>query len=146
MNNDLIHILLVEDNPIDVMAFERALEKQKIANPLLRAKDGLEALEMLRGEGGHDPVPQPHIIVLDLNMPRMNGIELLDEIRQDEQLKQSIVFVLTTSEDDQDKTRAYNRQIAGYMSKNDMGYDFLQVIQLLEQFRIAIHFPPGSPE
>ena len=92
-----VNILLVEDDEVDVMAVKRALKTLKIANPFFRAADGIEALEMLRGTGGKKQLPSPYIVLLDLNMPRMDGLEFLDELRQDPALHRSVVFVMTTS-------------------------------------------------
>jgi CheY-like chemotaxis protein len=139
---DPINILLVEDNTIDIKAVERAFRAKKISNPIHIAHNGLEALDVLRGTNGKQQLLQPYIVLLDLNMPRMSGLEFLAEIRDDEILKRSIVFVLTTSEDDRDKAAAYDKQVAGYLSKHDAGGDFLNVIQLLEQFQVSVHFPP----
>lgn len=137
-----INILLVEDNSVDIKAIERAFRARKISNPIHVAYNGLEALDILRGTNGKPQLHQPYIILLDLNMPRMSGLEFLAEIRDDAVLKRSIVFVLTTSEDDRDKTAAYDKQVAGYLSKYDAGGEFLNVIQLLEQFQVSVHFPP----
>ena len=144
MTDDSINILLVEDNDVDVKAVERAFRAQQLSNPLHIAYDGLEALDFLHGRNGKERLPQPYIVLLDLNMPRMNGLEFLAEIRGDPRLKRSIVFVLTTSEDDRDKAAAYDQQVAGYLSKHDAGCDYSNVIQLLEQFRISVHFPPEA--
>lgn len=83
MCNGDIRILLVEDDEVDVLAIQRALKKKRVVNALAVAKDGIEALEILRGENGHQVLPRPHIILLDLNMPRMNGLEFLEVIRAD---------------------------------------------------------------
>ena len=146
MPDDLVRILLVEDNSVDIKAIERAFRAKKISNPILVAYDGLDALDVLRGTNGRERLQQPYVVFLDLNMPRMSGLEFLAEIRDDEALKRSIVFVLTTSEDDRDKTAAYNKQIAGYLSKNDAGAEFLNVIQLVEQFQLSVHFPRDDSE
>lgn len=142
MTDGLFTILLVEDNKIDVMAVKRALQRRGVPNPVRVATDGIETLEILRGELGQPPLEQPYVILLDLNMPRMGGLEFLKEIRKDDVLKKSIVFVLTTSDDDRDKAAAYEQCVAGYFSKYDTDGDFMNVIQVLEQFQTSIHFPP----
>jgi len=142
--DDPINVLLVEDNNVDIKAVERAFRAKKIPNPIRVAHNGLEALDILRGTNGKQQLHQPYIVLLDLNMPRMGGLEFLAEIRDDKVLKRSIVFVLTTSEDDRDKAAAYDKQVAGYLSKHDAGGDFLNVIQLLEQFQVSVHFPPAA--
>src|SRR5262245_54308276 len=102
MEYNTVNFLLVDDDRIDVLALKRALEMNKIANPVYVASDGVQALRMLRGEVGEQRVPWPYIILLDLNMPRMNGLEFLKELRSDPLLHRTVVFVLTTSKDDQD--------------------------------------------
>ena len=139
-----VTILLVEDDEVDVRAIRRGLEKQKISNPLIPATDGIEALQLLRGEGGRTKVPRPYLILLDLNMPRMNGIQFLQELRKDPRLTDSIVFVLTTSAAEEDQVAAYKEHIAGYLVKADAGENFLKAIQLLDKFVITVQFPSGQ--
>lgn len=109
----MVNILLVEDDEVDIMNVQRAFKKNTIQNPLFIARNGLEALEMLRKE----EVPFPHIIILDINMPKMNGIEFLRELRSDDTFKSASVFVMTTSNEDSDKINAYNFNVAGYILK-----------------------------
>ena len=104
-----VNLLLVDDDEVDVQGLKRAFAKSRIGNPITVARDGIEALEFLRGENGRPQLPKPHLILLDLNMPRMNGLEFLKEIRADEDLKKSVVFMITTSKGEEDKARAYNR-------------------------------------
>lgn len=108
-------ILLVEDDEVDIMNVQRAFKKNNISNPLFVCRNGVEALELLRGE--EVPFNSQPIILLDINMPRMNGIEFLKEIRSDEALKSLSVFVMTTSNDDKDKVAAFNLFVAGYILK-----------------------------
>ena len=136
-----VHILLVEDDEIDVRAVRHSLAKQKVSNPLHVAADGVEALEMLRGERGHERLPRPFLILLDLNMPRMNGLEFLDALRQDPELRSAIVFVLTTSNDDRDKMAAYAHNVAGYLLKQDVGDNFMKAIRMIDLFTISVQFP-----
>src|SRR5688572_14332526 len=112
-NEKLVNILLVEDDEVDIMNVKRAFKKNNIQNTLFVANNGLEALDMLRNE----IVPTPQIIILDINMPQMNGIEFLQEIRNDPALKHLSVFVMTTSNEDSDKLNAYNLNVAGYILK-----------------------------
>ena len=130
-----VTILLVEDDEIDVKALRWAFDKLKIANPLVIAHDGVEAWEMLQD------LPRPYLIITDINMPRMNGIELLRKIRQSERCRDSIVFVLTTSNDEQDKIDAYDLNVAGYMLKSDMGTSFTRAISLVENYWKVVEFP-----
>ncbi len=130
-----VNILVVEDDEIDVKALLMAFKKLKIANPVTVAKDGIEGWEALQG------LPRPYLIILDINMPRMNGIELLGKIRATEKFHDSIVFVLTTSTDDKDKFEAYNLNVAGYMLKSDMGTSFIRAIEMVEQYWKVVEFP-----
>jgi CheY-like chemotaxis protein len=134
-SSKVVTILLVEDDEIDVKALKRAFEKLKIANPLVVARDGVEAWETLQ------TLSRPFLVITDINMPRMNGIELLRKIRQSEQLRDSIVFALTTSSDEQDKIDAYDLNVAGYMLKTDMGTSFTRAIELIDNFWRVVEFP-----
>lgn len=136
-----VSILVVEDDEIDAKVLLRSFEKQRIANPMRVAKDGVEALEILRGSDGCDPIVRPFIILLDLNMPRMNGIEFLEEIRDDDELKSCVVFVLTTSDSDRDIVAAYKNQVAGYMVKAKVGDDFMDVLSMLDHYWRIIELP-----
>lgn len=135
MTSKVVNILLVEDDEVDVRALRWAVEKLRIANPLTVASDGVEALEILK------TFPRPYLIITDINMPRMNGIELLRHIRASEELRDSIVFVLTTSNDEQDKIDAYNLNVAGYMLKSDMGTSFTRAIGLIDNYWKVVEFP-----
>jgi CheY-like chemotaxis protein len=131
----IVTILLVEDDEIDVKALKWAFDKLKIANPLVVARDGVAAWEMLQ------TLSRPYLIITDINMPRMNGIELLRKIRQSEQFRDSIVFALTTSNDEEDKIAAYNLNVAGYMLKTDMGTSFQRAISLIDNYWKVVEFP-----
>jgi len=117
MQNKEITILLIDDDEVDVMSVQRAFSKNKIMNPLHVAYNGLEALAKLRGEGVEKITPLPKIILLDINMPRMNGIEFLHALRDDPELKSICVFMLTTSNEERDKISAYDLNVAGYILK-----------------------------
>ncbi len=142
MKNQIIHILLVEDDEIDAEAIVRGFQKLQIDNPITVVPNGIEALNILRGESGHVRIPAPYLILLDLNMPRMNGIEFLQTLRQDGQLKSSIVFVLTTSNSDKDKLAAYQEQIAGYLLKQRSGVNFADLVNMLDFYWRVVEFPP----
>jgi CheY-like chemotaxis protein len=137
-------ILLVDDDGVDAEAVERAFRKADVSTPLVVASDGVEALEKLRGTDGSPPLPRPLVILLDLNMPRMNGIEFLDELRADPALRDHVVFVLTTSDDNRDKIAAYQRQVAGYLVKSNVGHNFTQLINLLQHYEDLIEMPPAQ--
>ncbi len=143
-NQRELNILLVEDDDVDVRAIQRAFKQRKFTNPMYVAHDGIEALEVLRGENGQDPIPRPYIILLDLQLPRMTGLEFLAQLRKDPELTRSIVIVLTTSDNDKDICEAYDQHIAGYLLKRDTGTDFVNVIQMIEPFSIAVQFPPDK--
>lgn len=127
-----IDILVVEDNEIDLEAVQRAFKKANITNPVHNAWDGVEALEMLSGKNGKQKLPQPCIVLLDINMPRMDGIKLLKELRKsdDDCLQQSIVFMLTTSKLSGDRMLAYESNVAGYFLKEDLG----ELVKLLDSY------------
>ncbi len=117
-------ILLVEDDKVDAMAVQRAVKELKISNPLHVAGDGEQALEFLR----QPDTIEPCLILLDINMPRMNGIEFLKVIKQDEKLRLIPVVVLTTSKEDRDKFDSFNLGVAGYMLKPA---DYLKFVELV---------------
>ncbi|MGR3279460.1 response regulator [Acaryochloris marina NIES-2412] len=119
MKEKVLNILLIEDDEVDVMNVKRAFKKGNILNPLYIAKNGLEALALLRGESNSSPsIPAyRRLILLDLNMPRMNGLEFLEVLRKDPDLKTIPVVVLTTSDEDRDRVEAYNYNVAGYILK-----------------------------
>jgi CheY-like chemotaxis protein len=139
-----VHILLVEDDDVDAEAILRAFRKQKIGNPVTVVSDGIEALDVLRGVGGRAKLPYPYLILLDISMPRMTGLEFLQTIRQDPHLERSIVFVLTTSERDEDKLAAYQEQIAGYLVKSQAGVDFTKLVTMLNSYWRIVEFPPEA--
>ena len=141
MKTEPVNILVVDDDDVDAESVERALQNARILNPLYRAHDGIDALDMLRGHQGKPPIPQPTIILLDINMPRMTGFEFLDELRADPQLHKTVVFMLTTSRDEQDKFEAYERHVAGYIAKSNAGDDFSNLIQMLDQYWRIVEFP-----
>lgn len=114
---NLINILLVEDDEVDIMNVQRAFRKNKISNPLFVVNNGLEALDALLGKQQGDPIPTPGIILLDINMPKMGGIEFLVELRKRPSIKSISVFVMTTSNEESDKVAAYNLNVAGYILK-----------------------------
>ncbi|KQQ34784.1 two-component system response regulator [Methylobacterium sp. Leaf125] len=136
-----VNILLVDDDEVDVQGLKRAFKKSKIANPITVARDGIEALEVLRGENGRERLPKPHLILLDLNMPRMNGIEFLEAVRADEDLRSAVVFMITTSKADEDRMRAYGHNVAGYIVKRDPANTFMEAVALLEHYWKVVEFP-----
>lgn len=136
-----VNLLLVDDDEVDVQGLKRAFAKSKIGNPITVARDGIEALEILRGQNGHQKLAKPHLILLDLNMPRMNGIEFLAAIRQDPDLKSAVIFMITTSKAEEDKQRAYGHNVAGYIVKQDPANTFMQAVSMLEHYWKIVEFP-----
>lgn len=143
MEEKIINILLVEDDEVDVMNVKRAFKKYKITNPLYVAGNGVEALAMLRSQDGKPPqVPaNRRLILLDLNMPKMNGLEFLHEIRRQEDLKRSPVIVLTTSDEDKDRIEAYNLNVAGYILKPVTFTNFAEVMVALNKYWALCEMP-----
>lgn len=136
-----VTILLVDDDTVDTMAVKRSFRALKIANPVIEAHNGVEALEHLRGQKGREKIAAPCLVLLDLNMPRMNGIEFLGELRGDPSLRRVVVFVMTTSSDKEDVMQAYGKNIAGYVLKHQVGQSFLDAINMLEHYWRVIEFP-----
>lgn len=140
MSEKMVKILLVEDDEVDVMNVKRAFKKNNVTNPLFVCNNGLEALEFLRGK--IEPLGEiPKIILLDLNMPKMGGIEFLREIRKDEKLKNISVFVMTTSNEDKDKVDAYNLNVAGYILKPLSMERFVEAVSTLNNYWKLCEFP-----
>ena len=141
-----LHILLVEDDELDVMNVQRAFRKNNISNPLYVAGNGVEALEMLRGTGSGTPdrthLPDTRrIILLDLNMPRMGGIEFLRELRADPALAPTTVIVLTTSDEERDKVEAYQLNVAGYILKPVTLQAFVEIMATLNKYWTVSELP-----
>jgi CheY-like chemotaxis protein len=133
-----LNILLVDDDELDVMNVQRAFRKNSITDPLFIAHDGVEALQMLRD--GSVPARR-RIILLDLNMPRMGGIEFLREIRADANLRSSTVIVLTTSAEDRDRVEAYNLNVAGYLLKPVTLSAFIEIMGAMNRYWMVNELP-----
>jgi CheY-like chemotaxis protein len=134
MDDRRLNILLVEDDELDVMNVERAFKKNNVVNPLYVAGNGVEALEMLRG-GRQPAVPRDRrLILLDLNMPKMGGIEFLKELRADPDLRATTVVVLTTSDEERDKVKAYDLNVAGYILKPVTLAAFVEIMATLNKY------------
>jgi CheY-like chemotaxis protein len=140
-NPTKVNILLVDDDDVAAESVVRSLRKHTVDFPVTLARDGVEALEILRHAHPDLSIEKPYVILLDLNMPRMNGFEFLQEIRNDKKLHDSIVFVLTTSDAESDKARAYWENIAGYMVKSSVGPQFTKLAALLENYRSTVALP-----
>jgi two-component system, chemotaxis family, response regulator Rcp1 len=133
-----VEILLVEDNPGDVRLTMEALKEAKVINNLTVLKDGEEALSYLRRQGSYAHAKRPHLILLDLNLPRKDGREVLAQIKADEVLKRIPVVVLTTSQDEQDVLRSYNLHANCYITKPVDLDQFITVVRTIEDFWLGI--------
>jgi CheY-like chemotaxis protein len=133
-----LNIVLVEDDDVDVMNVQRAFEKANIRTPVFHAADGVEALELLRNPSTPS---ERRLVLLDLNLPRMNGIEFLRELRGDEALRRTPVVVLTTSNDERDKLDAFELNVAGYMLKPVTFGSFVDLMSSLNRYWTAVELP-----
>jgi len=136
-----LHVLLVEDDDVAAESVMRSVRRAGIPFPIVWTEDGQAALDVLRQRDPQRHVPRPRLILLDLNMPRMNGFEFLEVLRADPHLQDEVVFVLTTSNDDADRSRAYAEHVAGYMVKSAVGPQFARLTQLLEGYQRAVQLP-----
>lgn len=139
-----VEILLVEDNPGDIRLTQEALREGKISNRLHVACDGVEALEFLQRDGEHSDAPSPDVILLDLNLPRKDGRELLADIKQDEDLKHIPVVILTTSAHDEDIIRSYKLHANCYITKPVDFDQFISVVRSIEDFWLTVVRLPSS--
>ncbi|MEY4544105.1 MAG: hypothetical protein RL685_300 [Pseudomonadota bacterium] len=132
-----LEILLVEDDALDVMNVRRAFKQNKLTNRIHVAQNGLEALEVLR----NGSLPTRHLVLLDLNMPKMNGIEFLRELRADPNLQTTSVVVLTTSNEDRDRIEAYKLNVAGYLLKPVTFPSFVDLMAALNKYWTLVEMP-----
>jgi CheY-like chemotaxis protein len=133
-----INLLLIDDDDVDVMNLRRAFERGGLANPLWVARDGIEGLAMLRG--GELP-PERRLVLLDINMPRMSGLEMLRELRGDPKLQMTSVVVLTTSNDERDRVEAYTLNVAGYLLKPVTFLAFVDLMTALNRYWTLVEMP-----
>lgn len=134
-------ILLVDDDEVDKISIRRALRRLEQSLDIIDAGNGIEALNLLRGENGRRKIKPPLIVVLDLNMPRMGGIEFLDQLRADAELQSSVVFVCTTSGAAEDVAAAYEHNVAGYVRKSRSANSFEDIAGLLGRYLHAVELP-----
>ena len=137
-----VHIILIDDDDVDVEAVARLLHRQRLPHKLTVFANGRDAQRALAGSFGRDLLNQRYLILLDLNMPRMNGFEFLDWLRSVPDLLRSIVFVFTTSEAPVDRHLAYDRQVAGYLAKPRLGPGYADLVPILTAFSRDVRFPP----
>ena len=133
-----IEILLVEDNPGDVRLTQEALRDAKVRNHLHVVSDGVEAMAFLRRQGAHTGAPRPDLILLDLNLPKKSGREVLEEIKQDDALRHIPVVILTTSQAEQDVLASYRLRANAYVTKPVDLDQFLKVVRVIERFWLEI--------
>ena len=136
-----MNVLLVEDDDVAAESVVRSLNRIGCHFPVVWAEDGSIALDALRGTDPTRRVPRPRLVLLDLNMPRVDGFEFLQQLRADPALHGEVVFVLTTSDADTDRTRAYRENIAGYMVKAAVGPQFARLAELLVSYQAAVRLP-----
>jgi CheY-like chemotaxis protein len=144
----LVHILLVEDSPTDVMLTREAMEQYKVLNPLDIVEDGVDAMDYLRGRGKYagKPVARPGLIILDLNLPRMSGREVLYELKQDPELRNIPVVVLTTSKSEEDVVKSYCLHANCYITKPVDFAKFIDVVRSINEFWFGVvTLPPVRP-
>ena len=136
--SEAIEVLLVEDDPGDVLMTREAFEQHKLRNTLHVVSDGVEALSFLRQEGEYADVPRPDLVLLDLNLPRKDGREVLAEIKADPQLRRTPVVVLTTSEAEEDVLRSYDLHANAYVTK-PVDFDrFIDVVRRIDSFFVTV--------
>lgn len=141
-NLTVTNILLVEDDKVDVMNVRRSFKKANITNPLFIAGNGIEALTILRGESETIQMPKARrLILLDLNMPKMGGIDFLKVLRQDPDLRRTPVIVLTTSDQERDRVEAYDLNVAGYLLKPVTFSSFAEVMATLNRYWTLCEIP-----
>ena len=139
----VIDVLLVEDDPGDVLMTREAFEDNKVANRLAVVSDGVSAMEYLRKEGPYADAPTPDLVLLDLNLPRMDGREVLQALKQDDQLRRIPVVVLTTSEAEEDVLRSYSLHANAYVTK-PVDFDrFIDVVKQIDDFFVSVVRLPG---
>jgi CheY-like chemotaxis protein len=137
---EIVNILVVDDDDVTAETVRRSLRKVGSDFLVVEAADGQEGLDILKGRS-EKRVSRPYITLLDLNMPRMNGFEFLEAVRADPVLASSVIFVLSTSDSDADRTRAYKDQVAGYMLKSAIGPQMVRLTALLHDYAQSVRLP-----
>lgn len=142
----LIEILLVEDNPADIKLTQIAIKSSKIANNLHVVKDGIEAIDFLRKQNDYNAKPRPDLILLDLNLPRKNGFEVLKEIKQDQVLRRIPVVILSISDAEEDLLKTYNLHANCYIKKPVDIIEFEKIVKSIGNFWFSIVILPENKE
>ena len=141
MDKKSVHVVLIDDDEVDVEAVVRSFRLHGLYNQMTIFHNGAEAIQAMRGRFGRELTEKPFLVLLDLNMPMMNGIEFLDALRSDPYLRRAIVFALTTSDTDEDKRAAYERHVAGYLVKSHLGVSYGALTQMLDNYWGIVEFP-----
>src|SRR3989304_2196312 len=136
--NNMVEILMVEDNPADVRLTREAFKDAKVLNHMNIVVDGEEAMAFLRQEGKYADAPRPDLILLDLNLPKKDGREVLAEIKKDPELKRIPIVVLTTSDDEKDVFKAYDLHVNAYVTKPVDLHQFMKVVEAVEDFWLTV--------
>jgi CheY-like chemotaxis protein len=137
-NLSVVDVLLVEDDPGDVLLIREAFEYNKVHNSLHVVSDGVEALDFLHRRNGHEDAPRPDLVLLDLNLPRKDGREVLGEVKADKDLRTIPIVVLTTSEAEEDILRSYDLHANAYVTK-PVDFDrFIEVVRLIDDFFVTV--------
>lgn len=137
---ETISILVIDDDELTAELVERSLRDCTFRHRIIEARDGQEGLDVLLGRSG-TKITRPYLVLLDLNMPRMNGFEFLEAVRAHPRIADSVIFVVTTSDSDSDRTRAYQEQIAGFMNKASVGPQFAHLARLLHDYSTTVELP-----
>jgi CheY-like chemotaxis protein len=141
MRKNLLEVVLVEDDEVEIEAVTRALKNLHIAHDLTVFRSGTGALLSLRHQRKHLPRAYPFFMLLDLNMPDLPGLQLLEELRQDPQLRAALVFVLTNSDSEEEKFAAYDHHAAGYLVKSNLGPSYERLTALVQAYYQVVEFP-----
>jgi len=136
-----VEFMIVDDDDVSIMAIRRSMKKLNLANPVKIAKNGVEALELLRDSVGDDNILPPFIITLDLSMPKMGGLEFLEHIRNDPLFNKLVIFVLTTSDSPEDVSSAYSKNIAGYIVKENATDTLRDALSMLHDYAQLVVLP-----
>ena len=137
-NLSVVDVLLVEDDPGDVVLIKEAFEFNKVHNALHVVSDGVQALDFLYRRNGHEGAPRPDLVLLDLNLPRKDGREVLEEVKADTDLRTIPIVVLTTSEAEEDILRSYDLHANAYVTKPVDFERFIEVVRLIDDFFVTV--------
>ena len=140
MGTENLQILVVEDDEVDILTLLRAFKKLGFDRPVTIARDGIEALQIMRREHPEKQITKPYVVLADLNMPRMNGLELLTEIRKDPSLFSTSVFILSTSRHPADLSIAHKHNVAGYLRKPLSFEEYQSTIKALKEYWSLCHY------